>query len=372
MKIKRYYMEDWLNDSRDIEINLTSSGCQDFNLKEFLSLCRVPIDSMRNLFLGDNDPRGSPELRKEICRSYDSISEEEVLVSNGTSESLFTFFNEVLEPGDEVIVPFPAFQALYQVPISIGCKMRYIQLVDDAEWRLDIKKLENIVTDRTRLIVINNPHNPIGWTLSDEELKEIGGISARNGCYLLFDEHYRYLPLKKGTEMISSGYDMCRKINPKTYATGSMIKCFGIVGIRIGWLLGDKAMLKRCQDYKDYLTHTIPHMTDFIALTALRNKEVLMCHMKEKILKNLGVLESFMARNISHLEHKTPTGGVVCFPRLRKIDAKKFCSDMQGLGVSVLPGSGFEMQDHIRINYGIDEEKFREAVKRMDGYLQKI
>ncbi|MCP4151987.1 MAG: aminotransferase class I/II-fold pyridoxal phosphate-dependent enzyme [bacterium] len=372
MKIKRYYMEDWLNDSFNVKYNLSTSGCKDFYLGDFLEVCGSDINDFKRLFLGDNHTCGSLQLRNEICKSYEKVNTGEVMVSNGSSESLFTFFNELLDEGDEVVIPFPAFQCLYQIPHSIGCNVRYLNLLECKNRRLDLQRLESMVTPKTKLLIINNPHNPIGWTLSEEELRDIGEIARKNDCYLLFDEHYRYLPLESGTAIIPSGYDVCKDINEKTYATGSMIKCFGIVGIRIGWLISEPQLLSRCRDYKDYMTHTIPAVTDHIATIALENKNEIITLRKEHLLKNLAMLNTFMEKNSEQFSYTQPTGGVVCFPKLEKCDSKTFCSRLlEKYNVSLLPGFAFEVPEHFRLNFGIDTRTFQEALERMQCFIDE-
>ena len=373
MKIQRFHMEDWLIDSAKVAYNLGESGCQDFYLSDFLKVCDIDIHSFNSLFLGNNDTKGSLRLRQEICQSYQTVKIEEILVTNGSSESLFVFFNELLDNGDEVVVPFPTFQCLYQIPHAIGCNVKFLPLLDSEKWRIDFKRLETIVTSKTKLLIINTPHNPIGWTLSVEELSYIAEIAMKNECYLLFDEHYRYLPLTEGTSLIPSGYDICLKFHDKTYATGSMIKCFGIVGIRIGWLLGKPEIIARCRDYKDYITHTIPEVTDYIAYLALRNKERIITAKKAHILQNLKILRKFMRRNSQIFEYHEPTGGVVCFPKLKHgKDSRLFCQTLrQHYDVSLLPGFAFEVDGHFRINFGIDSNIFRTALQRIQSYIDK-
>lgn len=373
MKIKRFYMEDWLIDSVGVKYNLAESGCQDFYLGDFLKICQEDIHGFNQLFLGNNDTRGSLKLRQTICQSYKQAEVEEVMVANGSSEVLFAFFNELLEKGDEVVIPFPTFQCLYQVPISIGCTVNFLNLMECENWKLDIAKLERMVTPKTRLIIINNPHNPIGWTLQEEELREIAHIARKNHCYLLFDEHYRYLPLQGDGELIPSGYDICIEINKNTFATGSMIKCLGIVGIRIGWLIGESGFLSRCRDYKDYLTHTIPSLTDHIAIIALENKDRIIRMRKNHILTNLRLLDAFMERNRHFFDYITPTGGVVCFPRLKNMrGSRAFCQELrERYSVALLPGFAFEVEEHFRLNFGMDSEIFQNALERIEEYIRK-
>lgn len=372
MKVKRFFMEDWLIDSKKVKYNLAESGCQDLLLKELLHLCGLDTAALENVFLGDNVPWGSNSLREEICRSYTTVSPQQLMVANGTSEALFAFFNTFLEPGDEVIVPFPAFQSLYQVPVSIGCRVKFLELKEEDDWKINFHALENLMTPRTKLIIINTPHNPFGWTLSESEIEQILSIAESHHAHLLFDEHYRYLPLQAGTDLIPSGYDICHKRGYKQVsATGSMIKCFGIVGIRIGWLIGEPKILRECIDYKDYLTHTIPHLTDTLAYLALKNKEKIIAHKKKDILANLDLLDQFILNNSHCLKWIRPTGGVVCFPQWNgNISADAFCQQTYlSQGVSLLPGNTFETENYFRMNFGIDRHLFSEALKGIQSSL---
>jgi aspartate/methionine/tyrosine aminotransferase len=371
MKIQKYYMEDWLNSSRGIHYNLSSSGCPDFYLGDFLKYCNTDISTLNTMFLGDNETRGSLRLRREICKSYEHVNIDEVMVANGTSEALFVFFNELLNKGDRVVVPFPAFQCLYQIPKSIGCSVAFLPLLENKLWQLDIDRLDKLVTKDTKLIIINTPHNPLGWTLSEADLIEIARIANKNDAYLLFDEHYRYLPLRDISNLIPSGYDVCKQYHDKVFATGSMIKCFGIVGIRIGWLIGDEQFILKCTDYKDYLSHTIPSITDYIAILALENKERIRDMNIMKIKKNLSLVNQFMKKNDEIFEFMEPTGGVVCFPRLKRgLLSEPFCRALfDQYRISLLPGFAFEVEDHFRMSLGLDTHLFSQALELTQEYI---
>jgi aspartate/methionine/tyrosine aminotransferase len=188
---------------------------------------------------------------------------------------------------------------------------------------------------------------------------------------LLFDEHYRYLPLLDNSAIIPSGYDICKQYHDKVFATGSMIKCFGIVGIRIGWLIGNHQFLLRCLDYKDYLTHTIPKVTDYIATIALENKEKLRLNNIAKIKKNLLVINQFFKDTEEIFEYKEPTGGIVCFPKLKKEHSSEaFCRKMfNDYSISLLPGFAFEVKNHFRMNIGIETNKLSKALELMQKHL---
>jgi aspartate/methionine/tyrosine aminotransferase len=374
VKIRRFDMEDWLNDHAAAELNLAESGCADLDLAAYLDLCGARVDDLASLWLGNNDTRGSARLRAAIAATYEGASPDRVLVAAGTSEALFAFFNVLLEPGDEVVVPAPAFQCLFEVPAAIGCRVRTVDVARAAGYRLDLDALARAVGPRTRLVVINTPHNPCGFALTDDELRAVGEIAHAAGADLLFDEHYRFLPHGPGVAPLRSGYDVCREVHDRTWATGSTIKCFGCVGVRVGWLLGDDpAVLAACRDYKDYLSHTVPLVTDRLAALGLESRERIVAAKKADILPNLAALEAFVAAHEEVFEWARPQGGVVCFPRVRPpLDATTLCRRLvREAGVSLLPGAGFGVDDHVRINFGVDRARFAEALARLDAVLRR-
>jgi aspartate/methionine/tyrosine aminotransferase len=368
MKIKKLLMEDWLADYQFIEYNLAESGFTDFSLGELLALCREKSTNLESISLMNPDTRGSIGLRHEIIKCYQTAKIENVLVTVGVTEALFTFFNTILEPGDEVIVEFPEFQTLYELPAALGCKIKYLHLEKENGFIPEPGKIRELITPETKLIIINNPHNPTGSVLEPGELREIGEIARDNDIYLLFDEHYKFLPLEQGTRQLTSGFDICREFHEKAATVGSITKCFGVNGLRVGWLLAAPHIIEDCREFKHYLTHVTPPLCDYLAEIALKNKEKLILHVKRSILENLELLNAFMERNQHKFEYEPPRGGLVCFPKLKdQPDAAPFCRDLlKKQNISLLPGETFGMKEYFRLNFGIKSDKFREALHLME------
>ena len=368
MKIKKLLMEDWLADYQFIKYNLAESGFVDFSLGEFMALCNTDPSDLAGISLMNPDTHGSMGLRREIVKCYQHAEIENILVTVGVTESLFTFFNTILEPGDEVIVEFPEFQTLYELPAALGCQIKYLHLSRENRFRPGSAQIRQLISPRTKLIIINNPHNPSGSLIDVETIKDIGQIALENNCYLLFDEHYKFLPLTEGTEQLTSGFDICRGFHKKVAAVGSITKCFGLNGLRVGWLLADAQVIEECREYKHYLTHVTPPLCDYLAEMALKNKDVLLGYVKDNILKNVRLLNDFMARHEHMFEYLAPKGGLVCFPRLKnQPDALPFCRQMlEKYQVSLLPGQSFGMPAHFRLNFGIQADKFASALRCLE------
>lgn len=369
MKIGKLLMEDWLADNQFVEYNLAESGFVDFSLGEFLTLCGTNPACLENISLMNPDTRGSLELRREIVKCYLTAGLENVLVTVGVTEALFAFFNVILEPGDEVIVEFPEFQTLYELPAALGCNIKYVYLSKENEFIPLPGKIREVITPKTRLIIINNPHNPTGSLANAEVLREIGEIARGNDIFLLFDEHYKFLSLSRGIDEVTSGFDICSGFHSKVAATGSITKCFGLNGLRVGWLLAEPSIIENCREFKHYLTHVTPPLCDYLAYVALKNKKKLIHHVKKSILKNLELLNCFMKRNSHKFEYLEPKGGLVCFPRLiDQSDGSTFCRTLiKKHQVSLLPGETFGMKEYFRLNIGIKSDKFEEALHLMES-----
>ena len=368
MKIKKLLMEDWLADYQFVKHNLAESGFVDFSLGEFMGLCNADPSDLAGISLMNPDTHGSLGLRREIVKCYQHAVVENVLVTVGVTEALFTFFNTILEPGDEVIVEFPEFQTLYELPAALGCKLKYLTLAKENRFRPEPGKIRQLISSKTKLIIINNPHNPTGSLMDVETIKEIGQIALENNCYLLFDEHYKFLLLTEGIEQLTSGFDICRKFNNKTAAVGSVTKCFGLNGLRVGWLLADRQIIEQGREFKHYLTHVTPPLCDYLAELALKNKEKLIPYVKHNILKNVALLNDYMERHQDKFEYMEPKGGLVCFPKLKgQPDATPFCRKLlETHRVSLLPGETFGMPPYFRLNFGIKSDKFESALSFLE------
>lgn len=370
MKIKKLLMEDWLADYQFAKYNLAESGFIDFSLGELLALCQEDIANLAGINLANPDTHGSLGLRREIVKCYQSVGIENVLVTVGVTEALFTFFNTILEPGDEVIVEFPEFQTLYELPAALGCDIKFLTLARENGYLPDPGRISELITARTRLIIINNPHNPFGSLLEPAKIREIGQIARENDCYLLFDEHYKFLPLTPGTEQLISGFDICRGVHNKIAAVGSITKCFGLNGLRVGWLVTEPETIEACREFKHYLTHVTPPICDYLAEIALKNKEKVILYAKSHILKNVDLLNRFMKKHEQRFEYTEPKGGLVCFPKLRdRGDASTFCRELlKKHGISLLPGEAFGMNAHFRLNFGVKSDTFAEALDLMANF----
>lgn len=369
MNIALHEMEPWLIRYQDAPFNLGESGVLDQTVGELLAAAGADPRALLALSLCNGDTRGSPELRQAISALYPGSDPDRVLVTTGTSEALFMYFHARFRPGANVVVPLPAFQTLYEVPRYLGYEVRLLPLRREDRFRPDLDRLASLVDDRTAAIVVNNPHNPTGVLYTRDELRGILELAERHGTEVLADEHYRFLPFG-GEPPIASLYGE----SPRVIGVGSMIKCTGCVGLRVGWIVGPAPMLRALRDFKDYTTHTLCSLNDFVARAVLSSWRPIVDRYRGWIAANVARFGALVEARPDRLGWIAPEAGVVAFPSLAG-EARATDGFARALveetGVFVLPGEVFEVPGHFRIGFGLPPDTFATAMERLAGFLDR-
>lgn len=202
--------------------------------------------------------RGNPNLLKSLSEFYTErlgrdIDVSQLQVTTGANEGLFSVFCAFLTAGDEVVVFEPFFDQYIPNVEMTGAKVKYVELkcpekletenATGADWEVDWEGLENAVTDRTKIIVVNTPHNPIGKVFTEEELTRIGRVCIERNIILLSDEVYENLYFTK-TFPCPSALPSLPELASRTLTVGSAGKSFAATGWRIGWVRGPAELIK--------------------------------------------------------------------------------------------------------------------------------
>ncbi len=159
---------------------LSPSDCESLSSRELLQMADAEMLELWNdLRLGYTESQGHPDLRAEISRMYDSIISDHVVVA-APEEAIFIAMNTLLKPGDHIVTLFPGYQSLSEIARAIGCEVSPWSFELNASgWHLDLNRLASLLTERTRLLVLNFPHNPTGYLPTHDELRAIVEIGAR-------------------------------------------------------------------------------------------------------------------------------------------------------------------------------------------------
>ena len=245
---------------------LSCSDCEPLSLRELLELaddeCRRLWES---LSLGYTESQGHPLLRAEIAQLYQQITGEDLLVVV-PEEGILLAMATLLRPGDGVIGTYPGYQSLYQIAESLGYSIARWMPECDERWHFDVDWLSSQVDERTRLIVINSPHNPTGGMMSHEDLDAVIDIARQHGLYLFSDEMYRHLE-HDPRDRLPSASDLYER----AVSLSGMSKAYALAGLRLGWLATrDSRLLQELTAHKDYTTICSSAPSEILALIALR------------------------------------------------------------------------------------------------------
>ncbi len=331
---------------------LSPSDCESITVNELLQLADAESHQLwHELHLGYTESPGHPRLRAEIARQYDTIAPEQIVVA-APEELIFIAMHSLLQADDHLIYIAPAYQSLYEVARSIGCAVTpwYLQPEGD-QWTLDVDQLERMITQRTKLLVINFPHNPTGYLPTRAVLDRIVAIARAHHLYLFSDEMYRLLE-HDDTSRLPPLCDLYEQ----AISLSGLSKTYGLPGLRIGWLATQQTDLPmRWLTLKDYTTICNSAPSEILGLIGLRAGDQLAQRNLAIIHKNLAIVEAFCACHAAQIQWLRPQAGSTAFPRwLGAASLDALCQralDEQGL--LIVPGSLFDLPgNHFRVGLG--------------------
>ena len=319
---------------------LSASDIEPLTLAGLLALADADgLERWERLTLGYTESAGLPALREAIAGMYATLAPDDILVTAGAEESIFLLMHALVIPGDEVVVVTPAYQSLHAVAESIGARAVRVPLRWERRWELDTEDVARAVTDRTRAIVVNFPHNPTGAHISSAQQRRLVEIADAAGATLVADEVYRGLEHRDGA-LLPHAAD----IGDRAASIGVMSKTFALAGLRMGWIATrDATLLRGVARLKDYTTICNSAPSEILSLIALRARDAIVRRSRDIVVGNLRHARDFMNRHREDLEWIEPSAGSTGFPRFHSRQADDVSRALRDdAGVLLLPGSLFD------------------------------
>ncbi len=323
---------------------LAVSDCETRSIGALLDLEAGAAERFRALALTYTDSDGADELREAIAARYQSVGVDDVLVHATAVEALYTSMRALVQSGDRVVVQMPAYQALWGAAQMAGAEIVPWWARPDCGWSPDLDELSTLLEgERTRLLVMNAPHNPTGWNASEDDLRRIAATARRAGVRIVCDEAYRGTEFRAQHPAPPSMADL----DPGALVLGLVSKGLGLPGLRTGWLISrDRAALDRVRAYKDFTSICGPAPSEFLSALALRHAERILTETRALLSSNLALLEDFVATHEDLFDWVPPRAGSVTFPFLRHPErwggAGGFCDRVRAeAGVLLAPGALF-------------------------------
>lgn len=356
------FLDEWLDARADARYNLGESGIANIELNQI-----IPAEDLSARFshvdFEHNDTLGSSDLREEIAKLYDYADADNVLVTAGITEALLVYLMDRVRPGSNVVVLTPAFHNLYDLPDVLGYEVRRIALSFETNFSLPLDDIVSACDNQTRAVLLTTPGNPMGTVFSSDEISNLADRLISLDCDIVLDEQYRLLPYEEGVERLTSMANYSARI----VGMGSAGKCYGTVGLRVGWAISTPTRLASMNAIKALTSHAICKLNDSICLSLLRDGQHIIAANQATVRANSKTLEQFVSKNNTMLSMVSPAAGTVAFPFLNtgisSIDfGEKLYRDHD---VLILPGEAFEMPGFFRVRLGLPVEEFNTAFDKI-------
>jgi aspartate/methionine/tyrosine aminotransferase len=319
---------------------------------------------------------GLPELRGAIAedstrRRGVKATPEMVVVTPGGKPIMFFAILALVDEGDEVLYPNPGFPIYESMIRYIGGVPVPVRLLEDKKFELDVDQLVDRVTNKTRLIILNYPHNPTGGTISEGGLRAIADVAARYGVPVLSDEIYSRILYSGEHLSIASMPGM----EPLAMILDGFSKTYAMTGWRLGYGIMPAPMAQVIAKLQTNATSCTATFSQLAAVEALRGDQSSVDRMVEEFQRRRDVIVEGL-RAIPGFKCARPKGAFYVFPNITGTGfSARALADrlLEEAGVACLSGTAFGEfgEGHLRFSYANSMENIQEALKRIGGLLQK-
>ena len=313
------------------------------------------------------------KLKKENELVYSS---EQIIASNGCKQSLFNFLQVFLNEGDEVIIPTPYWVSYVDMVRYAGGKPIFLKTTYDNNLNININELKNIITNKTKLFLLNSPNNPSGKYFDSNTLKEIADLILQHpNIYIASDDIYEHVIWHK--EKFHNILNVCSELYDRTIIFNGISKAYAMTGWRIGYAAGPKEIIKAMKTLQSQSTSCPSSISQAAACEALTKEcnEIKSMNVEYKKRHDLVVTA---LNKIKGVECKDTDGTFYIFPSFKELikNNEKFNNDsdlalylLEEAKVAVVPGSAFGFEGHLRISIALDMDSLQTAMDRMTSYL---
>ena len=343
-------------------------GQPDFNVP--IAVASGMINAVETNKTSYTSNAGIDELREEICtylRNFNiKYNKDEVCITVGGSEGLFSVFFALMNTGDKILIPGPAYPAYENISTMIGADVVHYRLNDD--FTINIDEIKNkLDTEDIRYLMLCFPSNPTGAILTKDQRDELIEIIKEREITVITDEMYASIIFDEYYSVAQ-----CDSIRDKVIFVGGFSKMFSMTGLRIGYVACSDIYMKEIMKVHQYGVSCAPSIAQYGALEGLKKamKDV------EKMKESFERRKNYCIKRLKELNIDVvdPKGAFYIFPSIKKfnISSEEFCERLLNEGkVGFVPGNAFGDfgEGYMRISYCYSDEILKEAFDRLEKFI---
>jgi len=322
-------------------------------------------------------PDGLLELRELVTKIHHTKigihidANKNVMINAGNMQSLNTLFHTMLDPGDEIILTDPCFASHIQQITLFNGKPVYWKLDESNGWKLDLKKLPELITDKTQAIVLVSPSNPTGKIFSKEDLMEVGRIAKQYNIFVVIDDPYSDFLYENSDNYFNLA--SVEEFKEHVVYMYSFSKSYAMSGWRLSYMVMPEELKEEAMKVHDATMICAPRISQLAGIVALSQE----ANHKQLFQQSLSIRRELIVQrlnNVPHVfEYQKPEGSYYIFPKImaEHESSRQFSIDLlDNAKVTVTPGSAFgpSGEGHVRMAYCVDEESINKAFDRIEKY----
>jgi len=305
----------------------------------------------------------------------------EIIISNGAKQCLFNAILTLCNPGDEVLLPIPCWVSYTEQIKFAQAVPIFINTRQEEAFKLSAAQVEEKITSRTKLLILNSPNNPTGAVYEQEEIKRIAQLLLKYNIYCICDEIYEKLVYDNAKHL--SIASLSDEIKEKIITINGVSKSYAMTGWRIGYAAGPEDIIKGMSKIQGHSTSNPNSIAQKASVEALNGKQDTI----EEMRKSFDERRKYMVKRLNDIEGIScirPAGAFYAFPNVSRIlergieyNGKRISNSfdlsnfiLKKAEVALIPGSAFEAEDYLRLSYAASLEDIKEGLDRIEKILK--
>ncbi|MCC9165559.1 pyridoxal phosphate-dependent aminotransferase [Pontibacter harenae] len=344
------------------------------------------ISSLREGHTTYGPTEGTVGLRTALAKRYQNegieASPAQILITPGTKQALFNLFTVLLQEGDEVVIPTPAWFGFHELMKYSKGSIKTIETKLLDSYKLTPEALQEILSERSRILLLTNPGNPTGKVYSKEELEAILQITNQYpNLYIISDEIYDFVTYGRPVTSLLS----CEGASAeRTILLNGFSKSFAMSGWRVGYILGPEPVVKKCMDFQGSTFSGVSIFVQDAAEATIKNPDKALAPMLKVLQENRTIMQQALAA-IPKVKFYVPDGAYYFFPDFshylgsNKTTGKtlntsiELCQHLsQDFKLDLVPGDYFGGAGHARMSFAVEQPKLQEAMQRLQQALGQL